>query len=76
MLTAPPPLEIEKVVVVTKENTEEGHEKLKAHNAIFYVSYKYNGESSEWAGDHNAVIRKTMDGKPGHMYIEVAATAD
>ncbi|CAN7108914.1 unnamed protein product [Brassica rapa subsp. narinosa] len=76
VLTAPPPLEIEKVVVVTKENTEEGHEKLKAHNAIFYVSYKYNGESSEWAGDHNAVIRKTMDGKPGHMYIEVAATAD
>ncbi|WZZ24494.1 hypothetical protein YC2023_007895 [Brassica napus] len=76
VLTAPPPLEIEKVVVVTKEDTEEGHEKLKAHNAIFYVSYKYNGESSEWAGDHSAVIRKTRDGKPGHMYIEVAATAD
>ncbi|KAF8087283.1 hypothetical protein N665_0593s0043 [Sinapis alba] len=75
-LTAPPPLEIEKVVVVTKEDTEEGHEKLKAQNAIFYVSYKYNGESSEWARDHKAVIRKTMDGKPGHMYLEVAATAD
>ncbi|XP_013596389.1 PREDICTED: UPF0725 protein At5g63820-like [Brassica oleracea var. oleracea] len=76
VLTAPPPLEIEKVVVVTKKDAEEGHEKLKAHNAIFYVSYKYNGESSEWAGDHSAVIRKTRDGKPGHMYIEVAATAD
>ncbi|CAN6919322.1 unnamed protein product, partial [Brassica oleracea] len=72
-LTAPPPLEIEKVVVVTKEDTEEGHEKLKAHNAIFYVSYKYNGESSEWARDHKAVIRKTMDRKPGHIYLEVVA---
>ncbi|CAN7070381.1 unnamed protein product, partial [Brassica oleracea var. botrytis] len=73
VLTAPPPLEIKKVVVVTKEDTEEGHEKLKAHNAIYYVSYKYNGESSEWARDHKAVIRKTMDGKPGHMYLEVVA---
>ncbi|XP_009128337.1 UPF0725 protein At5g63820 isoform X1 [Brassica rapa] len=70
-LTAPPPLEIEKVVVVTTEDTEEGHEKLKAQNAIFYVSYKYNGESSEWACDHKTVIRKTMDGKQGHMYLEV-----
>ncbi|KAJ0251701.1 hypothetical protein HA466_0126250 [Hirschfeldia incana] len=76
VLTAPPPLEIKKVVVVTKEDTEEGHQKLKAHNAIFYISYKYNGESSELARDHQAVIRKTMDGKPGHMYLEVAATAD
>ncbi|KAG2249610.1 hypothetical protein Bca52824_089238 [Brassica carinata] len=73
VLTAPPPLKIEKVVVVTKEDTEEGHEMLKAHNAIFYVSYKYNGEYSEWARDHKAVIRKTMDGKPGHMYLEVVA---
>ncbi|XP_033134500.1 UPF0725 protein At5g63820 isoform X2 [Brassica rapa] len=71
VLTAPPPLEIEKVVVVTKEDTEEGHEKLKAQNAIYYVSYKYNGESLEWARDHKAVIRKTMDRKPGHMYLEV-----
>ncbi|XP_018457231.1 UPF0725 protein At5g63820 [Raphanus sativus] len=71
VFTAPPPLEIEKVVVVTKEDTEEGHEKLKAHNAIFYVSYKYNGEYSGCARDHRAVIRKTMDGKPGHMYLEV-----
>lgn len=59
------------MVVVTKEDTEEGHEKLKAHNAIFYVSYKYNGEYSGCARDHRAVIRKTMDGKPGHMYLEV-----
>ncbi|CAF2147902.1 unnamed protein product [Brassica rapa subsp. narinosa] len=70
-LTAPPPLEIEKVVVVTTEDTEEGHEKLKAQNAIFYVNYKYNGEYTKWARDHKAVIRKTMDGKPGHMYLEV-----
>ena len=73
MLTAPPPLEIKRVVVVTKEDTEEGHEKLKAQNAIYYVSYKYNGESSEWARDHKAVIRKTMDGKPGHLYLEVVS---
>ncbi|RID77878.1 hypothetical protein BRARA_A00750 [Brassica rapa] len=73
VLTASPPLEIEKVVVVTKEDTEEGHEKLKAQNAIFYVCYKYNGDYSEWARDHKAVIRKTMDGKPGHMYLEVVA---
>ncbi|KAJ0251696.1 hypothetical protein HA466_0126210 [Hirschfeldia incana] len=72
-VTAPPPLEIEKVVVVTKEDTEEGHEKLKAKDAVFYVSYKYIGEYSGWARDHKAVIRKTMDGKPGHMYLEVVA---
>ncbi|CAN6919318.1 unnamed protein product [Brassica oleracea] len=73
VLTAPPPLEIENVVVVTKEDTDEGHEKLKAQNSIYYVIYKYNGESSEWARDHKAIIRKTMDGKPGHMYLEVVA---
>ncbi|VVB11120.1 unnamed protein product [Arabis nemorensis] len=72
---ATPPLEIKKVVIETKEEyITEAREKLKAKDAIFYIRYKYNGEpsSSVWAGDHKAIIRKTMDGKPGHMGLEVA----
>ncbi|KAL1221934.1 hypothetical protein V5N11_002929 [Cardamine amara subsp. amara] len=74
-LVASPPLEINKVVVETKEDyIIEAREKLKAENAIFYICYKYKGVSSEgFAGDHQSIVRKTMDGRPGHMSLEVAS---
>lgn len=74
-MDAPPLLEIKNVVIETKEEyTTEACEKLKAKNAIFYISFKYNGDpSTGWgAGDHKAIIRKTMDGRLGHMCLEVA----
>ncbi|VVB10855.1 unnamed protein product [Arabis nemorensis] len=73
-LGASPPLEIKKVVIETNEEyITEAREKLKAKNAIYYISYKYIGDpSSVWAGDHKSILRKTMDGKPGHMCLEVA----
>ncbi|OAO95936.1 hypothetical protein AXX17_AT5G63390 [Arabidopsis thaliana] len=77
------PLEINKVVVETKEDyMTEAREKLHAVNAIFYISYKCTGFPadhkpitwrSDFVGDHKAVIRKTMDGIPGHMSLEIAA---
>ncbi|CAH8263565.1 unnamed protein product [Arabidopsis lyrata] len=72
------PLEIKKVVVQTlEEYTTEAREKLKADNAIFYISYKCIADpSTPWAGEHDAIIRKTMDGKPGHMSLEVAVTKE
>ncbi|KAG7540982.1 Protein MS5 [Arabidopsis thaliana x Arabidopsis arenosa] len=75
-LTTSPRLEVKKVVIETKEEyMTEAREKLKAENAIFYISYKYNGDDRAargLAGDHRAIVRKTMDGKPGHMCLEVA----
>ncbi|EFH45671.1 hypothetical protein ARALYDRAFT_353827 [Arabidopsis lyrata subsp. lyrata] len=75
-LMAPPLLEIKKIVIETKEEyTIEAREKLKADSAIFYISYKCTGDASSargLAGDHEGIIRKTMDGKPEHMCIEVA----
>ncbi|KAH0915681.1 hypothetical protein HID58_030127, partial [Brassica napus] len=70
------PLELNSVVVETLEDyTTEPSEKLKADNAIFYISYKCCSDpSTPLAGDHRAVVRKTMDGKPGHMCLEVALT--
>ncbi|KAF8053144.1 hypothetical protein N665_1458s0003 [Sinapis alba] len=81
------PLELNSVVVETLEDyTTEARDKLKADNAIFYISYKcctdpssvtlagYPHLSTTLAGDHLAVVRKTMDGKPGHMSLEVALT--
>ncbi|KAG7539094.1 Protein MS5 [Arabidopsis suecica] len=73
--TNPELVEINKVVVETKEDyITEAREKLHAENAIFYISYKYTGVSSSGlAGDHKAIIRKTMDGITEHMSLEVAS---
>lgn len=81
------PLELNSVVVETREDyTTEAREKLKADNAIFYISYKcctdpssvtlsgYPHDPTTLAGDHHAVVRKTMDGKPEHMMLEVSRT--
>ncbi|XP_048593773.1 UPF0725 protein At5g63820 isoform X1 [Brassica napus] len=72
------PLELNSVVVETLEDyTTEPSEKLKADNVIFYISYKCCSDpSTPLAGDHRAVVRKTMDGKPGHMCLEVALTKE
>ncbi|XP_019095754.1 PREDICTED: UPF0725 protein At5g63820-like [Camelina sativa] len=74
VLVASPPLEINKVVVETKEDyMTEAREKLHAENAIFYIGYKYRGVSSSGiAVDHKTIIRKTMDGEPEHMSLEIA----
>ncbi|XP_048593700.1 UPF0725 protein At5g63820-like isoform X1 [Brassica napus] len=70
------PLELNKAVVETFE--DEPLDKLKADNAIFYLSYKCCADpsSTDLAGDHLGIVRKTMDGKPGHMSLEVALTKE
>ncbi|EFH46720.1 hypothetical protein ARALYDRAFT_915733 [Arabidopsis lyrata subsp. lyrata] len=67
------PLVIQKVVVKTRGEAEtEPPERLKAANAIFYICFKcvYDPVTGEEA-NYRAVVRKTMDGKPGHMRLEV-----
>ncbi|XP_056847949.1 UPF0725 protein At4g29550-like [Raphanus sativus] len=73
------PLELNSVVVETLEDyTTEPREKLKADNAIFYISYKCCTDPSlvRLAGDQLVVVRKTMDGKPEHMSLEVSLTKE
>ncbi|KAG7541013.1 Protein MS5 [Arabidopsis thaliana x Arabidopsis arenosa] len=60
------PLEIKKVVVQTRE-TMKPKEKLKAGNAIFYISFRDCGLTEE----HRAVVRRTTDGHPEHLFLEV-----
>ncbi|CAN6827264.1 unnamed protein product [Brassica oleracea] len=64
------PLELNSVVVETFE--DKPRDKLMAINAIYYLSYKCCVDpcSTPLAGNHLAIIRKTMDGKPGHMSLE------
>ncbi|KAL0791641.1 hypothetical protein Bca101_007887 [Brassica carinata] len=66
------PLKLKSVVVETFE--DEPRDKLKANNAIFYLSYKCCADpcSTPLAGDHLAIVRKTMDGKPGHLSLETS----
>ncbi|KAG7567812.1 Protein MS5 [Arabidopsis thaliana x Arabidopsis arenosa] len=55
-----------------KSGEESPHLKLKANNAIFYMSFKGSGDHP--SGKHyeyQAIVRKTMDGKPGHIRLEV-----
>ncbi|XP_010449222.1 PREDICTED: UPF0725 protein At2g20620-like isoform X1 [Camelina sativa] len=59
------PFEMKKIVVRTKENVESW-KKVKAENAIFYISFK-----TRCGRDFNCIIRKTTDGKPGHFSLEV-----
>lgn len=67
------PLEIQKVVVETRGEAEtEPRDKLKAANAIFYISFECGDDPI--TGDlanYRAVVRKTMDGKPEHMRLDV-----
>lgn len=49
--------------------------KLKANNAIFYIIFKGNGDPSGAPVEYQAVVRKTMDGSPGHICLEVDCLA-
>ncbi|CAH8366486.1 unnamed protein product [Eruca vesicaria subsp. sativa] len=68
------PLEIKKVIVQTKEESEPCM-KLNANNAIFYIVFKGNGDPSGAPVEYQAVVRKTMDGIPGHICLEVDCLA-
>ncbi|KAH0941071.1 hypothetical protein HID58_000708 [Brassica napus] len=61
----------QEVVVETLGETEkeQSSDKLNAANAIFYISFECVEDPTK--GRYRAVIRKTMDGKPGHMRLEV-----
>ncbi|CAN8271010.1 unnamed protein product [Cochlearia groenlandica] len=64
------PFEIKKVVVQTTEGIESNM-KLKAINAIYYMSFK----ASE--GPHcRAIVRKTNDGRQGNMCLEFKCWID
>ncbi|KAJ0251618.1 UPF0725 protein [Hirschfeldia incana] len=68
------PLKIKKVIVQTLESGEDPpHLKLKSNNAIFYMSFRAsNGDPTGMQPvEYGAMIRKTMDGKPGHIGLEV-----
>ncbi|KAH0935748.1 hypothetical protein HID58_012865 [Brassica napus] len=68
------PLEIKKVTIQTKEESQPCM-KLKANNAIFYIIFKGNGDPSGAPVEYQAVVRKTMDGIPGHICLEVDCLA-
>ncbi|CAN6915183.1 unnamed protein product [Brassica oleracea] len=68
------PLEIKKVTIQTKEESLPCM-KLKANNAIFYIIFKGNGDPSGAPVEYQAVVRKTMDGSPGHICLEVDCLA-
>ncbi|KAL1210595.1 hypothetical protein V5N11_006912 [Cardamine amara subsp. amara] len=62
------PLEISEVVVETEAPREK---KLKAANAIFYISFKCDDDPlTGEVANYRAVVRKTMDGKPEHMRLD------
>ncbi|KAJ0251699.1 hypothetical protein HA466_0126240 [Hirschfeldia incana] len=65
------PLITQHVVVETlgEEGEKEPRDKLNAANAIFYISFECVEDPT--IGRYRAVVRKTMDGKPGHMRLEV-----
>ncbi|KAL0833948.1 hypothetical protein Bca101_085837 [Brassica carinata] len=62
------PLITQHVVVETLDEKEPS-DKLNAANAVFYISFECVEDPT--IGRYRAVIRKTMDGKPGHMSLEV-----
>ncbi|KAF2541095.1 hypothetical protein F2Q68_00029229 [Brassica cretica] len=64
------PLITQEVVVETHgEGEKEPRDKLIAANAIFYISFECVEDPTK--GRYRAVVRKTMDGKPGHMRLEL-----
>ncbi|CAH8357136.1 unnamed protein product [Eruca vesicaria subsp. sativa] len=71
------PLKMKKVIVQTLESGEDPpHLKLKSNNAIFYMSFRAgNGDPTGMPVVYHAMIRETMDGKPGHIVLEVQCWA-
>jgi len=64
------PLQIMKVIVETREAVES-NEKLMAGNAIFYISFKYLNAPHGPPQYHRAIVRRTVDGIPGHVSLEL-----
>ncbi|ESQ54241.1 hypothetical protein EUTSA_v10027039mg [Eutrema salsugineum] len=67
-------LDPQEVVVETRgeEAETETRDKLKAPNAIFYISFQCADDpETDGLVNYRAVVRKAMDGKPGHMRLEV-----
>ncbi|XP_010467722.1 PREDICTED: UPF0725 protein At4g28920-like [Camelina sativa] len=65
------PLEIKKIFVQTLENREASPHMIdKATNAIFYISFKGNGDPTGTPMEYQAIVRRTMDGMPGHICLE------
>ncbi|EFH45684.1 hypothetical protein ARALYDRAFT_913543 [Arabidopsis lyrata subsp. lyrata] len=62
------PLQIMKVIVETREAVES-KEKLMAGNAIFYISFRYLNAPHGPPQDHRAIVRRTVDGIPGHVSL-------
>ncbi|CAA7014001.1 unnamed protein product [Microthlaspi erraticum] len=60
-LSAYLPFEMKSVVVRTKEDVASSM-KLKSRNAIFYMSFTARG-----GPECRGIIRRTSDGRPGHM---------
>ncbi|EOA29147.1 hypothetical protein CARUB_v10025416mg [Capsella rubella] len=59
------PFELRKIIVRTKEDVKPKN-KVKADNAIFYISFK-----TCCGQECNAIIRKTTDGMPENLSLEV-----
>jgi uncharacterized protein (TIGR01572 family) len=69
-LSAYLPVEMKRVVVRTREEVEPSM-KLKSHNATFYMSFKTRGGQ-----DCRGIVRRTMDGRPQHMSLQVKSWVD
>ncbi|KAG7574172.1 Protein MS5 [Arabidopsis suecica] len=59
------PFDLRKIIVRTKEDVEP-KKKVKAENAIFYISFK-----TRCGQECYGIIRKTTDGMPEHLSLEV-----
>ncbi|CAL9247701.1 unnamed protein product [Arabidopsis halleri] len=64
------PVEINKIVVETSETHREPCLKLKSSNAIFHINFSAKGR------DYRSVVRRSTDGKTGHILLEVKSWAD
>ncbi|KAG7545715.1 Protein MS5 [Arabidopsis suecica] len=63
------PVQIMKVIVETREAVES-KEKLMAGNAIFYISFRVLNVPHGPTQDHRAIVRRTVDGIPGHVCLQ------
>jgi len=63
------PLQIKNVLVRTREDFKS-KDKLKAGNAIFYISFRGVNTPHRPPQDHRAIVRRTVDGIPGHVCLE------
>ncbi|CAD5324870.1 unnamed protein product [Arabidopsis thaliana] len=59
------PVEIKKIIVETCDTHREPRMKLKSSNAIFHINF--NAKNC----DYKSVLRRTTDGKPGHIVLEI-----